>query len=127
MSTRPEWNELRRMATEEIDAILGGLARPLRERAAPLPVTFQRCPNEEQLADGLEPDILGLFLGPEMGDELATLSPLPPQIILFLHNLWDMAEEDPDFFRDEVRTTYLHELGHYLGLDEDDLIDRGLE
>jgi len=25
-----------------------------------------------------------------------------------------------------VRTTYLHELGHYLGLGEEDLDDRGL-
>ena len=32
-----------------------------------------------------------------------------------------------EFFRDEVHTTYLHELGHYLGLDEDDLTERGLE
>jgi len=29
-------------------------------------------------------------------------------------------------FREEVRTTLLHELGHYLGLDEEGLIDRGL-
>ncbi len=53
--------------------------------------------------------------------------PLPPQIILFLENLWDLAEADQEIFRDEVHTTYLHELGHYLGLDEDDLFDRGLE
>jgi predicted Zn-dependent protease with MMP-like domain len=30
-------------------------------------------------------------------------------------------------FRNEIRITYLHELGHYLGLDEDDLFERGLE
>jgi predicted Zn-dependent protease with MMP-like domain len=32
-----------------------------------------------------------------------------------------------DLFREEVATTLLHELGHYLGLDEGDLTDRGLE
>ncbi len=53
--------------------------------------------------------------------------PLPPQIILFLENLWDQAEGDEDLFCDEVHTTCLHELGHYLGLDEDDLCERGLE
>jgi predicted Zn-dependent protease with MMP-like domain len=51
---------------------------------------------------------------------------LPPQIILFLDNLWDFAEGDPEVYRDEVQATYLHELGHYLGLDEIDLDDRGL-
>jgi predicted Zn-dependent protease with MMP-like domain len=52
---------------------------------------------------------------------------LPPQIILFRENIWDQAEQDEEWFLDEVHTTYLHELGHYLGLDEDELIERGLE
>ncbi|NCC93758.1 MAG: hypothetical protein EOM10_10815, partial [Opitutae bacterium] len=30
-------------------------------------------------------------------------------------------------YRDEVRVTYYHELGHYLGLEEGDLEERGLE
>ncbi len=67
-------------------------------------------------ADGIEPDTLGLFTGPEFADEGNV--PLPPQIILFLENLWDFAEGDEAIFREEVRTTFLHELGHYLGLDE---------
>ena len=62
----------------------------------------------------------------EERQETAAL-PLPPQIILFLENLWDMAESEEEAFREEVHTTYLQELGHYLGLDEDDLFDRGLE
>jgi predicted Zn-dependent protease with MMP-like domain len=66
-----------------------------------------------------------LFVGPDFADEGHV--PMPPQIILFLENLWDFAEKDEEVFCDEVRTTFLHELGHFLGLDEDDLIDRGLE
>ena len=53
--------------------------------------------------------------------------PCRPQIILFLENLWDFAEGEEEIFREEIHTTYLHELGHYLGLDEDELIERGLE
>jgi len=30
-------------------------------------------------------------------------------------------------FREEVERTYLHELGHYLGWDEDDVAARGLD
>ena len=90
-------------------------------------MTFERHPNAAQLQDGIKPDTLGLFVGPEFAYEETTTLPLPPQIILFLENLWDLAEADEEFFREEVRTTYLHELGHYLGLDEDDLFDRGLE
>ena len=51
----------------------------------------------------------------------------PPRIILYLDNLWDLAEGDPAIFAEEVRTTYLHELGHFLGFDEDDLTLRNLD
>jgi predicted Zn-dependent protease with MMP-like domain len=119
--------KLRALALEEIEAILADLPAPLRERAKPLPVTLQRRPQAALVRDGIEPDTLGLFVGPEFAEQEITSFPMPPQIILFLENLWDMAEGDDGIFREEVRTTYLHELGHYLGLDEDDLFDRGLE
>ena len=90
-------------------------------------MTLERVPNSGLIADGIEADSLGLFTGPAFADEEHDPSPLPPQIILFLENLWDFAEGDADIFCEEVHTTYLHELGHYLGLDEDDLFDRGLD
>ena len=90
-------------------------------------MTFERLPNKAQLRGGIYPDTLGLFVGPEFALEETAALPLPPQIILFLDNIWDQAEADEEIFREEVHTTYLHELGHYLGLDEDDLFDRGLE
>ena len=105
--------------------MLAALPKPLREQAEKLPVTFERQPNVDLQADGIEADTLGLFTGPEFADEENV--PMPPQIMLYLENIWDVAETDEKLFRDEVRTTFLHELGHYLGLDEDDLTERGLE
>ena len=122
-----DWQKLHALAREEVQATLAALPAPLRERAEALPVTFERQPNAAQRRDGIEPDTLGLFVGPEFAEEETTSVPLPPQIILYLENVWDLAEADEEVFRDEVHTTYLHELGHYLGLDEDDLFDRGLE
>jgi predicted Zn-dependent protease with MMP-like domain len=121
------WQKLRTLAQEEVEATLAALPAPLHERAQALPVTFERRPNAAHCRDGIEPDTLGLFVGPEYAYEETTSLPLPPQIILFLENLWEMAEADEEVFCDEVHTTYLHELGHYLGLDEDELFDRGLE
>jgi len=66
-----------------------------------------------------------LFVGPEFSQEEAV--PMPPQIILFLENIRDMTGGDENTYCDEVHTTLLHELGHYLGLDEDELSERGLE
>jgi len=120
-----DWEKLCAVASAEVEKTLAALPKPLRDRAEKLPVTFERQPNLELQADGIEADTLGLFIGPEFADEVNV--PMPPQIILFLENIWDVAETDEKFFREEVRTTFLHELGHYLGLDEDELTERGLE
>lgn len=109
----------------EIEATLAALPKPLREQAQRLPVTFERVPNSGLQYDGIEQDTLGLFTGSEFADEGASM--LPAQIILFLENLWIFAENDEEVFCDEVRKTFLHELGHFFGLDEDDLTERGLD
>jgi predicted Zn-dependent protease with MMP-like domain len=119
------WNKLCVVASRVVEATLEGLPKPLRARAEKLPVTFERQPNADLQADGIEADTLGLFTGPEFADEGNVQ--LPPQMILFLENLWDFAEGDEVIFREEVRTTFLHELGHYLGLDEGEIAGRGLE
>jgi predicted Zn-dependent protease with MMP-like domain len=122
-----DWSRLETLARAEVEALLRRLPAPLRERARGLPVTYQPQPSAEQCQDGIEPDTLGLFVGPEFADEGNTATPLPPQILLFLENIWDFVEGDDATFRSEVGLTYMHELGHYLGLDEDDLFERGLE
>jgi predicted Zn-dependent protease with MMP-like domain len=120
-----DWEKLCAIAVSEVEATLAALPKPLRERAEKLPVTFERQPNADLQADGIEPDTLGLFTGPEFADEENV--PLPPQIILFLENIWSLAETNEKHFCEEARMTFLHELGHYLGLDEDELTERGLE
>jgi predicted Zn-dependent protease with MMP-like domain len=119
------WEKLCQIASNEVETTLKSLPKPLRERALELAVTTERKPGLELQKDGVEADTLGLFCGPDFVEEEHV--PMPPQIILFLENIWDLAEGDEKVFRDEIRTTFLHELGHYLGLDEDDLIDRNLE
>lgn len=118
---------LRSLAQAEVQATIRRLPARLRRHAETLPVTFEPRPNEAILADGFEPDLLGLFVGKAFGEEESGAIDLPAQILLFLENLWEFAEEDEAFYVEEVQTTYLHELGHYLGLDELDLEERGLE
>ncbi len=120
-----DWDKLCAVALLEVEATLAALPEPLRVRAEKLPVIFERQPNGELQADGIEADTMGLFTGAEFVEENDV--PMPPQIILFLENIWDVAETNEKLFREEVRTTFLHELGHYLGLDEEDLAERGLE
>ena len=118
------WPRLVELAREEVAATLADLPDDLRPRAAGLPVSYERVPNPAVIQDGIEPDTLGLFVGGEFADEGQV--PLPAQILLYLENIHAMVEGDEEEFLEEVHITFLHELGHYLGLNEDDLDERGL-
>ena len=115
------------IAQAEVARLLRSLPADLRARAQAIPVTFESAPTRAMLADGLESDTLGLFIGEEFPASAAGGAALPAQILLFLDTLWAYADYDPAAFRREVRKTVLHELGHYLGLDERDLEARRLD
>ena len=119
---------LERMAKREVEALRLQLPREMARRAAEVPVVYLPRPTKAMVRDdGVDPDLLGLFVGPNCAEGVESGDPLPPEILLFLENLWDYADGDEEIFREEVRVTYYHELGHYLGLEEGDLEDRGLE
>ncbi len=120
-------DELIPIAETEVQRVLERLPDSLRQHALELPVTYARKPGKDLVADGVEPDILGLFVGEPHAERGSDPLPLPPQIILYLENLVEYSDFQQDAYRLEVRRTFLHELGHYLGLEEDDLFVRGLD
>lgn len=122
----PPWSELLAVARQQVEETLTAVPPALGEAARALPVTYEKSPSPDLIRDGLEPDLLGLFVGDPKAEE-GVQPAVPAQVFLFLENIWDFAESDWEIFREEVQTTYLHELGHYLGLGEMDLEDRGLE
>ena len=106
--------------------MVGALPAPLRDRLSGVSVTFSGRPSaSEIIEDGDDENLLGLFIGCPVGEEGADAE-VSPEIRLFVENIRDEAGGDEVVFRQEVRTTLLHEIGHYLGLDEDDLDLRGL-
>ena len=120
-------SRLTEIAAATVGATQRRLPADIRPLARAVPVHYRAGPDASVLAEGFEPDLLGLFTGTPHGTEYSHDQPAPPQILLYVGNLWDLAEEDVEIFREEVRLTYLHELGHYLGWDEDDLAARGLD
>jgi predicted Zn-dependent protease with MMP-like domain len=125
MSSR--WKQLLALATEEVGETLETLPAGLRQEASQVHVRYESVPGPELTEDGIEPDTLGLFVGNTYADGGVSAGPYPTRIFLFLENLWEFADGDEAIYREEIRRTMLHELGHYLGLDEEDLTDRGLE
>lgn len=120
-------SDLTLLAASVVEAAQNSLPPQLRPLAATVPVHYEALPDAELIAAGFEPDILGLFTGSAHGSGLNEDQPMPAEIVLFLENLWDFAEGDREVFRDEVRITYLHELGHFLGWDEENLAARELD
>jgi predicted Zn-dependent protease with MMP-like domain len=120
-------SRLAAIAAATVGATQRRLPPEIRPLARAVPVHYEAGPDASVLAEGFEPDLLGLFTGNPHGTEFSHDQPAPPQILLYLENLWDYAEEDVAAFREETRLTYLHELGHYLGWDEDELTARGLD
>ena len=71
-----------------------------------------------------DPDLFGLYEGvplPERGDWAGAM---PDRIRIFRRPLVE-SFPDPRELEDEIRITVLHELGHYFGLDEDELDNLG--
>ena len=107
------------------------LPRQFRQSLDRVPVVVHDLP-EESLAEGVDrdevgPDILGLFDGvplPETGDMEAP-HVRPNTIYLFQRNL-ERAARDREDLVEQIRITLWHELGHYLGFEEEDMDDLGL-
>jgi tetratricopeptide (TPR) repeat protein len=104
----------------------------IQEFLANVALVLEEIPDEElcrQFDPPMPPaQILGWFGGPttlEIGGP-SGWGALPPTIIFFRRNLERIAS-DRERMIEELRITVFHEIGHFLGLDEDDLEARGLD
>jgi predicted Zn-dependent protease with MMP-like domain len=120
------WKYLLRTAEDEVRETCANLPADLQHHAGSVPVSYESYPSDALIDDGWDPDILGMYVGDPVGVADSEASPVPRQILLFLENIWDYADGDEAIYREEVRITFIHEFGHYLGLDEDGLEERGL-
>jgi len=111
------WQQMVKVAEDVAAATLAELPPAVQNAIGAVPILLEKHPLPADVADGIEPDTLGYF-----DEDQAGLV----RIRLWLENIGDYAGGDPTTFRDEVRTTLLHEIGHVLGWDEDDVEERGL-
>ena len=114
-----------------MERALEAIPESVRRYLANVPITVEDIPADHDLLDSdppLPPTILGLFRGAPYGQKLSSdpWSHLPSSIVLYQRNL-ERASRDREELEEEIATTLVHEVGHFLGLDEDELWARGLD
>lgn len=128
-------SEARAPTSEDIgrigEAVLEALPEPFRSHVGGVPVRVEDFPDDETVADmELESpfDILGLYRGVPIGHDAELGPPRSSVDMIFLYRrpILDRWCEGDETLEEIVRDTLLHEIGHHLGMDEDDLARIGL-
>jgi predicted Zn-dependent protease with MMP-like domain len=106
---------------------LDNLPRSIREYVENVPVLVEDYPAPEMLAaENISPQILGLYLGIPSTEAEVTHQPEDiTRVILFKKNLEKVCRDREDLI-EQIQITVRHEVGHHLGLSEDDLERLGL-
>jgi predicted Zn-dependent protease with MMP-like domain/Tfp pilus assembly protein PilF len=122
--------DAQRLTEDAVTAVAERALGELPERARALlrdvPIIIAELPAEADADAGLDPRALGLFCGTAYPD-ISHVGGQPglTQIVLFRRNIERIATSK-DELREEIRTTLLHETGHFFGLDEAELEGVGL-
>jgi predicted Zn-dependent protease with MMP-like domain len=118
--------EARIRATAE--KVLEELPAKFRRRLIGVPVLVEERPSEALVSERFDPRSLGLFEGPTDAErQIGDVAPTPTRIVLYAANLAAFVDPNDDVeLAGEVEVTLLHEIGHYFGLDEDELEALGL-
>ncbi|MBA2482623.1 MAG: metallopeptidase family protein [Planctomycetes bacterium] len=119
---RVGWPRFQR-AVEEASA---RLPKRLRDVLGEVTLILADYAEPELIASHGEPELLGLFEGVPRGDRLSPPpGSLSPRIHLF-RRAHEHNSSTAQSFAAEVTQTLYHELGHYIGYDEDGLDELGM-
>jgi predicted Zn-dependent protease with MMP-like domain/Flp pilus assembly protein TadD len=115
--------QFRKAAAEALD----NLPRSIREYVEDVPVLVEDWPSRQLLAEeNVSPQILGIYLGVPRTEAEASAQPQDlTRVILFKRNLEKICRGGDDLI-EQIQITVRHEIGHHLGLSEEDLERLGL-
>lgn len=128
-----------------VEKAIEALPDDVRARLEIVSVVVLDEPTDDMLADvevdvndpeevaAAKEEMCGLHTGRAMTERSVDDPPEPPpQVHIFRRGVLELAggweaEDEAGAVTEEIRITLLHELGHYHGLDEDDLFELGYD
>jgi len=118
-----------RVSPEEFEALVQKALESLPEEFAELldnvAVMVEESPSDDDLAEvGMSPDerdeLFGLYQGVSLLERDSFYSSLPDRVVVFRRPILVNCRSRREAVR-EIRDTVIHELGHYFGMDEDQM------
>jgi len=123
------------LSEQEFDQALEAAVKALPEHVKGyldnVTISVEDIPSDDELMDQsppLSPCILGVFRGTPVGERSVTSAydHFPASIVLYQKNLERFARTREELI-EQIGITVMHEVGHLVGLDEDELWKRGLD
>jgi predicted Zn-dependent protease with MMP-like domain len=114
-----------------VEDALASLPPSIQAYLSNVAIAVEDLPSDDDLLDSdppLSPSILGVFRGAPLGEKASPdpWSHFPSSIVLYQRNLERYARDRQELI-EQIGVTLVHEVGHFLGLDEEALWERGLE
>jgi predicted Zn-dependent protease with MMP-like domain len=115
----------REQFTNVVEEVLDSLPLEFRKRIHNVAVLVEDLPPRQSAPRPGHPGklLLGLFHGvPTTRKSVFDLSTGPDYVMLYQKNIEAVCSTDAEL-RQQIRLTVMHELGHYFGMDEEQLKD----
>jgi predicted Zn-dependent protease with MMP-like domain len=111
----------REQFTKVVEEVLDSLPLEFRKRIRNVAVLVEDLPRDDLAPPGKL--LLGLFHGvPTTRKSVFDLSTGPDYVMLYQKNIEAVCSTEAEL-RQQIRLTVMHEIGHYFGMDEEQLKD----
>lgn len=104
-----------------VDEAVASLPHRFQQLMKNLVITVEDEPDEELLEEMETDELLGIYLGTPLTERVLGESYLPDQILIFRGPLMRMCENRAELHT-EIRITVVHEVGHFFGLSEEEIV-----
>lgn len=111
-------NEFQKAVNEAMDE----LPPAVRAQTKDVQIIIKDAPGAEAEGERAKRQLLGLYVGEPLPEQGATNpATFPAQIFIYRKALVEKCGEDYELLLQELQLTLLHEVGHHLGMSDDEM------